>query len=179
MTLFTSSTWSAGDTAHESIEILGFILIAICVLGRTWSTHYIGGKKKTELVDVGPYSMCRNPLYVFTLIGAAGMGFTTGAATYGIVFGLVCFVIFDQVIRREETFLADAFGAPFQRYLATVPRWMPRLSLWADVDEIVVRPKLILITFRDACLLLLAFPYFEGIEYLQGAGILPVLAQLP
>ena len=179
ITLFTNSIWAADALAHEIIEIAGFVLIGACVLGRTWSTHYIGGKKKSEIVDVGPYSMSRNPLYVFTVLGTTGMGLTTGVLTYGLIFGLVCFVIFDQVIRREETFLLETFGEPYRRYLERVPRWLPKFSLWADLEEIVVKPRLILITFRDACLLLLAFPYFEGIEYLQTAHILPIVAQLP
>ena len=42
-------------------------MILICILGRTWATLYIGGQKQRELVTKGPYSVVRNPLYLFTL----------------------------------------------------------------------------------------------------------------
>jgi protein-S-isoprenylcysteine O-methyltransferase Ste14 len=35
---------------------------------RLWSTLYIGGRKRVVLVSDGPYSLCRNPLYVGTFL---------------------------------------------------------------------------------------------------------------
>ena len=59
---------------YALIEKAGLALIVICILGRTWCTLYIGGRKKRELINKGPYSVVRNPLYFFTTIGAAGIG---------------------------------------------------------------------------------------------------------
>ncbi|WP_259780638.1 methyltransferase family protein [Aestuariispira ectoiniformans] len=164
---------------HESIEFTGLALIIVAVLGRTWSTLYIGGKKNGDLVHNGPYSMCRNPLYVFSVIGATGMGMVSGTITGGLVTGLACFLVFDRVIRKEESFLTAHFGAPYRHYLDTVPRWLPNPALWHDVEETVVRPKLVLTTFRDACIFLLAYPFFEFVEKAQLVHIAPILAHVP
>ena len=54
------------DATHEWIEMAGIMLILVAILGRIWCTLYIGGRKCAEVVDSGPYSVIRNPLYVFS-----------------------------------------------------------------------------------------------------------------
>lgn len=174
-----ASADSPESPAHEAIEAFGFALILLCILGRTWCTLYIGGRKKHELMSCGPYSVVRNPLYVFSLLGAAGVGLTTGSIIIGVAVAISAFLIFNTVVRSEEAFLAGTFQEHFGRYAHRVPRWIPRFSEWRDQAEIVVRPKLVLFTFRDACLFLIAVPLFEEIDYLQTSGILPVILHLP
>ena len=136
-------------------------------------------QKKRELVRHGPYSVVRNPLYLFSAIGAAGVGLCTGSLLIGAVFGAVCVGIFDLVIRKEEAYLAAQFGAPYVDYLAHVPRWLPDFSLWHDIDRLEAQPRLIVLTFRDALIFLVAFPVLEVFEELQAAGYLPVWLYLP
>jgi protein-S-isoprenylcysteine O-methyltransferase Ste14 len=176
--LFTQSFWGEGDM-HESIEALGLILTGLCVAGRAWCSLYISGQKKQELVALGPYSICRNPLYLFSVAGAVSVGFAVGSVAVGGLLGLICFLVFDRVIRREEIWLGAKLGDAYARYLATVPRWLPRPRLWRDAAELVVRPRLVLITVRDASLFFAALPLFEAIEWLQIQGWLPVLLRLP
>ena len=38
------------------IEWAGIVLIVACILGRTWASLYIGGRKIDALVMDGPYS---------------------------------------------------------------------------------------------------------------------------
>jgi len=73
---------------HEAMRWLGAALIFVCVSGRTWCTLYIGGRKNHELVTAGPYSVCRNPLYVFSIIGAIGIGAQLGAVLVAILVGI-------------------------------------------------------------------------------------------
>lgn len=177
--LVTSSTWALSGPIHEAIELAGFFLIMVCILGRTWCTLYVGGRKMSSLVQHGPYSLSRNPLYIFSIIGAAGVGLTSGSLTIGFLLGLAVFLVFDRVIRREEHFLHDAFGTAYSDYSRRVPRWWPRISAWADLEHVEARPRLMLITFRDACIFLVAVPVLEGIEWLQVSHLLPVWLQLP
>ncbi len=58
---------------HEYIEAFGISLIVAAIIGRMWCTLYIGGRKSAEIVQSGPYSVTRNPLYVFSSIGAVGI----------------------------------------------------------------------------------------------------------
>lgn len=176
--LFTQSLWGA-DGLHESIEVASLVLTGLCVAGRAWCSLYIGGQKKQELVALGPYSVVRNPLYLFSVAGAASVGFAAGSLVVGALLGLLCFLVFDRLIRREEAYLAAKFGQAFRRYTAATPRWLPRPRLWRDSHELTVRPRLVLLTVRDASLFFAALPLFEVIEWLQLEGWLPVLLRLP
>ena len=62
------SAVKAAQHVQALLETGGVILILVCIVGRTWCTLYIGGNKKRELITAGPYSVVRNPLYVFTSI---------------------------------------------------------------------------------------------------------------
>lgn len=177
--LFTESFWVSETLMHEGLEIIGFGLILLCMIGRTWCSLYIGGRKKKLLVDQGPYSLSRNPLYLFSVLGGVGVGLQAGNLTAGLIFGLFVFALFSVVILQEENFLKAKFPTEFSAYAAQVPRWGPRFSNWHTEAELVVQPRLVLLTFRDALVFLMAIPLLEGIEMLQEAGWLPVLLHLP
>ena len=178
--LFTQSRWRAAAPHLQAlIEIAGLVLILICILGRTWCTLYIGGHKKRELVTAGPYSLVRNPLYVFSAIGTAGIGAQTGSALVALLFALGALAVFRIVARREEVFLAKTFPAEFGAYSARVWRFWPRLSQWREADELRVKPRLVRRTFLEACLFLLAVPAAQFAAWLQQVGQLPVLFSLP
>ncbi|MDN5929311.1 MAG: isoprenylcysteine carboxylmethyltransferase family protein [Hyphomicrobiales bacterium] len=164
---------------HEFMEALGVSLIGVAIIGRLWCTLYIGGRKSSEIVSDGPYSIVRNPLYVFSAIGAAGAGGQTGSAVVALTFGIVTALAFTIVSRREETFLRERFGAAFGAYCARVPRMLPKFSLYRDSATIVVTPKRLYTTFFDSLVFFTAVPVFELVERLQLHGILPVLLRLP
>jgi protein-S-isoprenylcysteine O-methyltransferase Ste14 len=168
-----------GGLEHESIEWIGIVLLVLCILGRTWSTLYIGGRKNSALVTQGPYSICRNPLYLFSIIGAIGVGAQFGSVTVAVVCGLFAWIVFLWTARREEAVLIVAFQDEYRRYMDRVPRFWPTFDLWESPMTIVVHPRQIVVTFLDALLFLTAVPLMETFEYLHDSGILPVLLRLP
>ncbi|MFC5343339.1 isoprenylcysteine carboxylmethyltransferase family protein [Brevundimonas staleyi] len=176
-------TWTALVKAQprleHSVEHLGLIAIMICVLGRAWCSLYIGGRKKQEIVSSGPYSLCRNPLYFFSFIGAFGVGAQTGSLSVGAVFAIACWIVFRIVTNREETYLTSVFGDPYRTYVARTPRFLPDLRLWRDEEELTIRPAFFLRTVRDGLVFLLALPVFEGLEHLQNLGWLDAIILLP
>jgi protein-S-isoprenylcysteine O-methyltransferase Ste14 len=178
--LFTDSTWRTQEpSVHELIRWLGVALILVCILGRTWCTLYIGGLKKKQLVMHGPYSVVRNPLYVFTIIGAAGIGAQAGSLTMLALFAGLVTAVFYMVALQEQAFLAATFGDDYAAYAKRVPLFVPRLSAWLEADQLVVNPVLVRQTFRDASLFLLAIPANALIDGLQDGGWVPVLLRLP
>lgn len=178
LAFFTRSSWGEGGL-HEGLEALGLGLIVICIVGRAWCSLYIGGRKKTEIVDRGPYSISRNPLYLFSFIGAFGVGAQTGSATLALVFTLMTMLVFHFTIAREEAWLRTAFGSAYDVYAARTPRYGPDFGKWRDSETIEVRPRFFLTTLRDGLVFLLAVPVFEWLEHLQQSGVLAVLARLP
>jgi protein-S-isoprenylcysteine O-methyltransferase Ste14 len=164
---------------HEAVEWIGRLLIVVCIVGRCWCTLYIGGRKIAELVRIGPYSMMRNPLYTMSFIGAAGVGAQTGSIVMAVLFTLIAWAVFRTVVAREEKFLSARFGEAYQDYLLTVPRFLPNPRLWNSPEWVEVRPDRLVLTFVDGLWFLAAIPVFEGFEYLQNLGVLPVLLRLP
>lgn len=179
LALVSQSLWAPGGALHEIVEFTGLALIVLAIVGRTWCTIYIGGRKKHVLVADGPYSLCRNPLYVFSIAGVAGIGMATGSLLVGLGLAAAVWFVFDRVVRREELYLAEHHGAAFAAYRAVTPRWLPRFSAWHDVEAVEAQPERIVITFREAALMLVALPLLELVEWLQESGWLPVLLHLP
>ncbi|MHC3126774.1 isoprenylcysteine carboxyl methyltransferase [Brevundimonas sp. GN22] len=177
LTLVTASV--GGEPLHEGVEAMGLALIVICIVGRAWCSLYIGGRKKAEIVDRGPYSISRNPLYVFSYMGAFGVGAQTGSLTIASLFLLVAMVVFYFTVRREEAWLSQAFGTTYLDYCARTPRFGPDFSKWRDVEALDVRPRFFLVTLRDGLIFLLAIPLFEAIEAMQHIGWLGTLLRLP
>lgn len=177
--LFVGSWWPEGGDVHESLEWIGIGLIVVCILGRTWCTLYIGGRKNAVVVDKGPYSITRNPLYVFSLLGAAGIGAQLGSFVLSLLAAVVVWVVFRIVVSREERHLHDRLGSSYRDYLARVPRFLPQLSLWHNVDSLEVHPGRVVRTFLDACIFLVAIPLAELFEWLQNSGFIPILLRVP
>ncbi|MEO7454222.1 MAG: isoprenylcysteine carboxylmethyltransferase family protein [Fimbriimonadales bacterium] len=164
---------------EETIEYVGLGLIIAAIFGRTWCTLYIGGRKKSEIVDSGPYSFSRNPLYVFSVLGALGIGMSSGSATLGVEFAVFAFAVFARAVSGEEPFLAEQHGEVYDLYKQRTPRWLSLGTTRRDAETLEVRPHLVLNTFRDACFMLLAVPLFEILGALHASGHLPTLLRLP
>lgn len=157
---------------HEGVESLGLAFMVIAIVGRAWCSLYIGGRKKAEIVDRGPYSVTRNPLYVFSFIGAFGVGAQTGSLLMGAAFGIATIMVFFRTVGREEAWLAHAFGETYAAYRTRTPRFWPNPRLWRDAEELTIRPVFFVRTLRDGLTLLVAIPVMEAIEHLQAAGVM-------
>lgn len=163
---------------HERLEMLGIMLIVVAIGGRLWSILYIGGRKSAAVVETGPYSITRNPLYLFSALAAAGVGAQLGSLAAAAGFAALCAVVFHFVILREEGFLRARLGQPYADYCARVPRFFPDPRLYRDQNEVTFRPRVLMSTLRDGLFFFLAMPLFETIERAQDAGTLPVLFHL-
>lgn len=161
---------------HFWLEACGCVCMILAIFVRLWCTLYIGGRKGSSLMTDGPYSISRNPLYVGSVIGAAGLGLQTGMLTFAVLCGALCWIIFSVVVRREERFLQDRFGQAYSAYRATTPRFLPDFRKY---DEGTVRyefdPQALWRTLRDGLLFLIAIPITEIIEILHESGNLPDL----
>jgi protein-S-isoprenylcysteine O-methyltransferase Ste14 len=176
---FLRSYWANDTVMHEIIEALGLALIGIAIIGRAWCTLYIGGRKAQEVVRTGPYSVSRNPLYMFSFVATLGAGMQAGSVVFGAVLALIAFLIHRLVIAREEEVLEQRFGAEFAAYCHEVPRFGPRLRTWKEADTLAADPALFWRTVGDGALFFLSIPLMEALEYLQIAADLPVLLYVP
>jgi hypothetical protein len=110
----------------QSGAVLGSLAL---VLPGLWLRGYSAGyvKKNRELTVTGPYAHTRNPLYLGSMLIAAGFAVALLSWPIGAVLAVGFFLIYVPVIASEERFLRTAFGG-FDRYCAEVPRLIPRVS---------------------------------------------------
>jgi hypothetical protein len=153
--------------------------LAICVLGRIWVSLYVAGRKGTHLVVLGPYSVVRNPLYVFSFIGIVGIGVVLQVITL-LVIAVILFVpYYSMIVALEETQMSQLHGASFAEYVKRVPRWLPKFSGWKDAAVLEVEPRLVLRSFLENSLFFPTFALFVLLQLLRSADLLPTLLILP
>jgi protein-S-isoprenylcysteine O-methyltransferase Ste14 len=99
------------------------------VLPGLWLRGYAAGyvKKNRELTVTGPYAHVRNPLYLGSMLIAAGFAVALLSWPVALVLGLGFTVIYVPVIASEERFLRATFPG-FDEYCRQVPRLIPRFS---------------------------------------------------
>ncbi len=163
---------------HEFIELTGLALLFVCFGGRIWSILYVGGRKSEQLVTIGPYSITRNPLYLFSTIGAVGAGLAFGSLTLAAVAGLIAYAVMVSTARTEAQFLSNRFGAEYDAYAARTPLFWPRPSAYRDAGKVEFSTAALRRTFIDGLYFLAIFPVMEGIDFLRESGILPSLINL-
>ncbi|MBI2678215.1 MAG: isoprenylcysteine carboxylmethyltransferase family protein [Candidatus Koribacter versatilis] len=110
--------------AWRSLAI-GAVVVLLGLWLRAFASGYV--KKAAELTTTGPYAYTRNPLYLGSMIMAAGFGVAARNWWLGAGMVAVFLLIYLPVIRFEEELLRGLFPADFDAYFARVPRLLPRL----------------------------------------------------
>lgn len=174
--LFTQSAWMQVHWMFEVLEVLGVFMIIAGVLGRLWSILYIGGRKNAQIMQDGPYSVCRHPLYLFSTIGVLGFGLMLGSLVLTAILGAVFFAILNATASREEAFLRHEFGPAYDAYAARVPRILPRPSLFRTAPHVTFGVGELRRNLFDALVFLSLVPIAELMEVLKEAGSLPTVA---
>ncbi len=165
--LFTRSAWAEPDWVFDILEVSGVFLIIGGVLGRFWAILYIGAMKNQAVMQDGPYSICRHPLYLFSTMGVVGFGLMLGSLVLTAFLGLSVFLILSATAAREEMFLRENFGAAYDDYAARVPRIWPRPSLFRTEPEVPVSVKALRVNFADALVFLAFIPLAELTELIH------------
>ena len=115
-----------------STPVFGLLLVGVGELLRLWGVHHIGAISRTRsdrlgpLVDTGPFAIVRNPLYLGNIL--IWLGFTISARLAGLapLVALVLALEYHAIVRWEERLLESRLGEPYRKYVARVPRWLPR-----------------------------------------------------
>jgi protein-S-isoprenylcysteine O-methyltransferase Ste14 len=126
-------TW--GDTG---LDVAGWLIFMAGAAFRCWATLYIGGRKYNSIVTDGPYSICRNPLYLGTFLTLMGFSLFLESVTFAAGCILAAVFYLSVTVTAEEAMLRGKFGQPFVDYCNTVPRFWPRFRLFHSPPEITV-----------------------------------------
>lgn len=140
-----------GLFSHPTAESL-IAGAAVSVLGlalRAWAAGCLA--KNCELATGGPYAYTRNPLYIGTLLVAAGLTIAARNIWLGALFAAVFLFVYLPVIQNEEQHLRRLFP-DYAEYASRVPALWPRWSAARKPNP-----------FRAAL-------YLKNQEYQAGAG---------
>jgi protein-S-isoprenylcysteine O-methyltransferase Ste14 len=100
--------------------------ISLCGLAlRAWAAGCL--YKDRDLATRGPYAYTRNPLYLGTLIVAAGFVVAARSVWLGLLFAAVFTFIYLPAIQLEQQHLHDLFPQ-YPAYAQRVPMLIPRFS---------------------------------------------------
>jgi protein-S-isoprenylcysteine O-methyltransferase Ste14 len=101
----------------------------VLVLPGLWLRGYAAGyvKKNRELTQTGPYAHTRNPLYLGSILIAAGFAVALTSWAVALALAAMFLLIYVPVIASEERFLRATFPE-FEGYCIRVPRLIPRLT---------------------------------------------------
>jgi protein-S-isoprenylcysteine O-methyltransferase Ste14 len=109
------------------IAVLAFIATLICWkrMGKSWRMG-IDPDEKTQLVVAGPYAYVRHPIYALQCVLLLASYVAVPCDVLAIV-GMIGIVLLQWEARREEHYLVQLHGDIYQRYLAQVGRFVPKL----------------------------------------------------
>jgi protein-S-isoprenylcysteine O-methyltransferase Ste14 len=86
-------------------------------------THVSPHLPAMALVTGGPYRFSRNPIYLGLTLSYAGLGLLANTLWFLPFAILFMLTLQTQVIRFEEAYLENKFGADYCYYKDRVPRW--------------------------------------------------------
>lgn len=176
---FCESRWDLASPAMEELLVaLGLIFVSIAACGRLWCMLYIAGYKTQKLVVAGPYSLCRNPLYLFSFIGTVGMGFGSATVTIPLVFIAVFFLYYPLTIKKEEDRLLEIHGEAYRNYCEKTPRYFPSFKNFNEPEQYVVDPRVFRRHVGNAMLWVWFFGLWELFEYLRMAHWMPTFFKI-
>ncbi len=105
----------------------GTLLVAAGLAIRANAAGHI--RKNQELATTGPYAYTRNPLYLGSVLIAAGFVVASRNPWIALAAVLMFVAIYIPQIKVEEAYLRSAFPE-YSDYAAHVPRLLPRLAAY-------------------------------------------------
>jgi len=171
--------WSVGSVTEVVVELGGYFFLLAGLALRAWSILYIGGRKSSRLVTDGPYSICRNPLYVGTFLAVIGASMCLENFALLLAALVVFLPIHWLVTRLEEEHLESKFPGQYAEYRKRVPRFWPRLRNYRAREQLLVSMPVIRRMMVDAACVLLIPKLEDILDALNQAHVLPVLWYFP
>lgn len=119
--LVAAFAWFSHPDRRSLVYGLPVSLLGLAVRG--WAAGHLA--KNQTLATAGPYRYTRNPLYLGTLLVAAGLAMASRSAGLGALFAAVFLCIYLPVIQLEQQHLRSLFPE-YDAYAARVPALLPR-----------------------------------------------------
>jgi protein-S-isoprenylcysteine O-methyltransferase Ste14 len=176
--LCARSQWEGHRIVEEFFFLFGICLAAVGTLGRTWSNLFISGYKTKSLIQTGPYSMCRNPLYFFSAIGMVGIGLCSGTLFVPAIMVFFFAIYYPMIIRSEESRLASWHDHSFGEYCSKTPAFWPRTAIYQEPETYLMYPPVMRKNMADAFWFIALAALVHLVSVLHAANVLPTLIEI-
>ena len=139
--LFSAAVVPENTLQAVALNAAGWLAFLIYAALRIWATLYVGGRKDQELQTEGPYSICRNPLYLGSLAFAIAAACFLKSIVFAAALLPAVFLYLRFVVRAEEHYLERRFQADYRDYCRRTPRFWPRWSAFHTPAQVRVELK--------------------------------------
>ena len=177
--IFVRPSWSLESATAFVMEFGGYLFLIAGLVIRIWCSFYIGNRKSKKIIAEGPYSMCRNPLYIGSFLLAIGAGLCFENLLMLILVPAIIIPVHVITARMEEAHLESKFGEQYRMYKQKVPRFWPRLSNYNSPDIIEINVHSIRRIAIDTVGVLFLPEIEDLLEVLHENGVIPVLWHFP
>lgn len=179
LTVLSTPYVERGSWIDIATRAAGWLCFLSAVTIRMWASLYLGGRKGRMVICDGPYSVCRNPLYIGTLLLILSQVFFLQSLTLAVGMILPVIIYAIGVVPAEEHYLELKFGEEYRQYCRQVPRWIPRFRQFSTPE--IVECKVIGLykeSLRIATWIWLPF-LASAVEILRAQAWWPHLLNLP
>ena len=122
---------------------------------------------------------CRHPLYLCSVVAAAGIGLTTRSVVLIAALPVLVAAIAAIAARREDRALLQAHRADWPAYRDAVPAFWPAWSQHRTPDHVAVPPAIYRKAFLDAASFFALWLAVLLLETLRAGGAWSAHFQLP
>jgi len=122
--------WRVPDAWLVEVQIVGVVWGIIGLWFWIGSAvQVVRSQRSRTLATTGVYRYSRNPMYAaFIVFFIPASAFVSGDLMILLV-SVVMFAAFKVLIRKEESFLKNTFGAEYEHYARRVPQLIPFLRI--------------------------------------------------
>jgi len=122
---------------------IGFGIALLGAFFRFWGISYAGSETRTTgavggtyLIISGAFAYVRNPLYLGNILMYMGIGVMSMALFPYLHIAAFLFFYWQYrvIIAEEEKYLLKTFGKQFEEYTKAVPRFIPKLTPFANAE---------------------------------------------
>ena len=115
--------------ANSRLDIAFDALAWVAFIGgaglRFWATLFVGGRKNEVVVTDGPYSLCRHPLYLGSILLSLSGALFLKSPLLAVAVAILAAAYGLLTIPAEEAHLSATLGAPYRDYCTRVNRLWP------------------------------------------------------
>jgi protein-S-isoprenylcysteine O-methyltransferase Ste14 len=131
--LVTPNSW-----LDVGIDVLAWATFLAGAGLRFWATLYIGGRKNDMAVAEGPYSLCRHPLYLGSVLLVLSGALFLKSIVFAAALAVLAMAYFRFTVPAEEEYLQARLGEPYREYCRRVNRLWPSFKSYQSAPRITV-----------------------------------------